>query len=165
MRIFQVKTIPTLPKCLSMVITHLMMKKNTSILTASIEYIISAKRLDAPLIQNWHINFSMCSLSLVFVKKLLVNVFYLALYFLYLWLFSLDYFVKWFILLDFSLFSFEKNLYMFHQRAKICSKYYNWIVFKSIFLYLIDFGAGWFPGTPKDMVPGDRKFSVKMCNT
>ena len=25
--------------------------------------------------------------------------------------------------------------------------------------------AGWFPGTLKDTVPGDCKFSVKMCNT
>ena len=25
--------------------------------------------------------------------------------------------------------------------------------------------AGWFPGTSKDIVPGDCKFSVKMCNT
>ena len=119
-------------------------EKNTSILTASIEYIISAKRLDAPLIQNWHINFSMCSLSLAFVKKLLVNVFCLALYFLYLWLISLDYFVKWFILLDFSFFSFfffHHYLCMFHQPAKICSKSYNWIIFKLMFIYLIDFGA------------------------
>ena len=25
--------------------------------------------------------------------------------------------------------------------------------------------AGWFPGRPKDIVPLDCKFSVKMCNT
>ena len=35
-----------------MAITHLMMKKNTSILTASIEYVISTKRFDALLFQN-----------------------------------------------------------------------------------------------------------------
>ena len=41
--------------------------KDTSILTASIEYIISAKRFDTPLLLNLHIYLSMCSLSFVFV--------------------------------------------------------------------------------------------------
>ena len=50
-------------------------EKNTSILTASIEYIISTKRFDAPLFQNWHIYLSMSSLSFVFVMKLSVNLF------------------------------------------------------------------------------------------
>ena len=50
-------------------------EKNTSILTASIEYIISTKRFDAPLFQNWHIYLSMSSLSFVFVMKLFVNLF------------------------------------------------------------------------------------------
>ena len=59
-------------------------EKKTSILTASIEYIISTTRFDGSLFQNWHIYLSMCSLSLVFVKKLLVNLFNLVLYFLYL---------------------------------------------------------------------------------
>ena len=77
-------------------------EKKTSVLNASIEYIVSTKRFDAPLCS---IYLSMCSLTLVFVKKLLVNFFYLVLYFLYLWLLSLDYFVKRFILLDFSFFS------------------------------------------------------------
>ena len=56
-------------------------KKNTSILTALIEYIISTKRFNAPFFQNWHIYLSMCSLSLVFFKKWLVNLL-LVLYFL-----------------------------------------------------------------------------------
>ena len=55
-------------------------EKNTSILTASIEYIISTKRFDAPLFQNGHIYLSMCSLSLVLFKKLLVDLFYLVLF-------------------------------------------------------------------------------------
>ena len=50
-------------------------EENTSILTASIEYIISTKRFDAPLFQNWHIYLSMSSLSFVFVMKLFVNLF------------------------------------------------------------------------------------------
>ena len=29
----------------------------------------------------------------------------------------------------------------FHQPSKICSKSYNWLIFKLIFLYLIDFGT------------------------
>ena len=37
-------------------------EKNTSILTASIEYIISAKRFDTLLFQTWHFYLSMCSL-------------------------------------------------------------------------------------------------------
>ena len=57
-------------------------EKNTSILTASIEYIISTKRFDAPLFQNWHIYLSMCSLSFVFVMKLFVNLFYFVLHLL-----------------------------------------------------------------------------------
>ena len=41
-----------------------------------------------------------------------------------------------------SFFSFYDYLCMFyHKSAKICSKSYNWIIFKLIFLYLIDFGA------------------------
>ena len=42
-------------------------EKNTSILTAAIEYIISTKRFDVPFFQNRHIYLSMCSLSFVFV--------------------------------------------------------------------------------------------------
>ena len=64
---------PTFQKCFSMVIIHLMMEKNTSILTASVEYIISAKCFDSPLFQNSHIYLSICTLLLVFVKKLAVN--------------------------------------------------------------------------------------------
>ena len=30
--------------------------KNTSVLTASIEYILSTKRFDVPLYQNWHLS-------------------------------------------------------------------------------------------------------------
>ena len=58
-------------------------EKNTSILTASIEYIISTKRFDAPLFQNWHIYLSMCSLFLVFFSRnCLLILFYLVLFFL-----------------------------------------------------------------------------------
>ena len=39
--------------------------KNTSVLNASIEYIISTKRFDVPFYQNWHF--------LIFVKKLLFH--------------------------------------------------------------------------------------------
>ena len=49
--------------------------KNTSILTASVEHIISTKRFHAPLFQNWHICLSMSSLSFVFVMKLFFNLF------------------------------------------------------------------------------------------
>ena len=49
---------------------------------------------------------SMCSLFLVFIKELIVNLCYLDLYFLYLQLLTLDYFIKLFILLDFSFFVF-----------------------------------------------------------
>ena len=69
------------------------------------------------------------------------------------------------MLLDFSFFSFYDYLCMFHQPAKICPKSYNCIILKLIFLYLNYFGADFCPGTPKDIVPGDCKFSVKMFNT
>ena len=52
-------------------------EKNTSILTASIEYIISTKRFDAPLFQNWHIYLSMCSLSLVFFSRNYLLIFFI----------------------------------------------------------------------------------------
>ena len=52
--------------------------------------------------------------------------------------------VKWFILLDFSFFSFYDYLCIFHQPSRICSKFYNWILFKLIFLYLTDFRADFF---------------------
>ena len=35
--------------------------KNTSALTDSTEYIISAKRLDVPLYQNWHLSICLCA--------------------------------------------------------------------------------------------------------
>ena len=62
--------------------------KYTSVLTASIEYILSTKRFDVPFY------LSICSLFLVFIKKLLFHLCYLSLYFLHLWLLTLDYFVK-----------------------------------------------------------------------
>ena len=44
--------------------------------------------------------------------------------------------------LDFSFFSsFYDCLCMFRQPAKICSKSYNLVIFKLIFMYLIDSGA------------------------
>ena len=89
---------------------------------------------------------SMCSLSLVFAKKFLVNLFYSVLYFLYLRLLSWDHFVKWFMLLDFSFFSFCDYLCMFpadlvtfaeeilnwkhHFLCSVCSKPYKWIIFR-----------------------------------
>ena len=57
-------------------------EKNTFILTASIKHRISTKLLDAPLFQTWHIYWSITSLSSVFAKKLLVNLFYLSFHFL-----------------------------------------------------------------------------------
>ena len=69
--------------------------KNTSVLTASIEYIISAKRSGVSLISKLTLIYlSICSLLLVFIKKLLFHLIYLVLYFLYFRLRTLDYFVK-----------------------------------------------------------------------
>ena len=50
-------------------------KKYFYFISASVKYIISAKRFDAPLFQNWHIYLSMSSLFFVFVMKLFVNLF------------------------------------------------------------------------------------------
>ena len=114
-----------------------------------------------------HLLLSMCSSVLVFVKKLLDNLFHLVLYFLYLWLLSLDYSVKWLVLLDSSFFSFCDYLCTFHQPSKICSKSYNWTIFKLIFLYLIDFGADFCWLIPRHTKGYSAwwQFSVKMCNT
>ena len=84
--------------------------------------------------------FYIYGLSLVFVKQLLDNLFYLVLYFLYLSLLSLDYLVKRFILLDFTFFSFYDYYVCFINLQKF-PKCYSWIIFKLIFLYLINFGA------------------------
>ena len=94
--------------------------KNTSVLTALVEYIISTKRIDASLHQDWHL--SVCLYAVCF--ELFIKLFhlcYLALYFLYLRLIILDYFVKELTLLDFSFFSFYVYLCMFYQSTKICS--------------------------------------------
>ena len=120
MRIFGVKTTPTFQKGFSMVIKWW---KNTSILTASTENIISTKSFNAPLFQNWCIYLSMCSLSLIFVKKLLISL--LIYWFISIIMLSLDYLIKWLIWLDFTFFSFYDYLCMFHQPAKICSRSYN----------------------------------------
>ena len=56
--------------------------------------------------------------------------FILVLHFLYLRLVSLDYFIKYCILLGFSFFSFYIYLYMFHQPAKVFCKSFNCIIFK-----------------------------------
>ena len=115
-------------------------EKNTSVLTISIEYIISTKCFDAPLFQNLHIYLSMCSLSLVFFHEIAWSVLFSFVFSIVI-IVAFRIFVKWFILLDFSFFSFYNYLCICHQPAKICSKFYNWILFKLIFLYLIDFGA------------------------
>ena len=60
-----------------------------------------------------------------FIKKLLVHSFYLVLHFLYLRLFSLDYFVKSSVLLGFPFFTFYFYLLMSQKTAKICSKSCN----------------------------------------
>ena len=60
-----------------------------------------------------------------FIKKLLIHSFYLVLHFLYLRLFTLDYFVKSFVLLGFHFFTFFVYLLMFQKTAKICSKSCN----------------------------------------
>ena len=89
--------------------------------------------------ERWY-SFYIYGLSLVFVKQLLDNSFYLVLYFLYLSLLSLDYLVKRFILLDFTFFSFYDYYVCFINLQKF-PKCYSWIIFKLIFLYLINFGA------------------------
>ena len=64
--------------------------KNTSVLTASTEYILSTKRFDVTLISKLTLIYlSICSLFLVFLTKLVLC--YLVLHFLYLRLLTLDY--------------------------------------------------------------------------
>ena len=120
------------------------------------ECIISTKSFDAPLFQNWHIYLSMCSLSFVFVMKLFVKSFNLVLHLLWLGLLFLDYFVKWFVLLDFIFVFPIDYLCMFHQPAKICCKSYKWIIFKLIFIYFTDFGEDFYWLIPRHT----REYSV-----
>ena len=97
--------------------------KNTSVLTASVEYILSKNILMFPYIKIDTYLFVYMQFIFSFLSRHCYYIYvFLVLYFLFLRLLTLDYFVNELVLLGFSFCSCYVYFCMFHQTAKICSK-------------------------------------------